>query len=47
MGWEIAERHRVPARTGRAVAVRGGQRVTIVDVDGGQVEIGSPMSETA
>lgn len=37
MGWEIAERHRVPARTGRAVPVRGGHRVTIVDVDGGQV----------
>lgn len=37
MVWEIVERHRVPARTGVAVEVRQGRRVTIVDVDGGQV----------
>ena len=30
-------RHRVPARTGLAIDVDAGQRVTVVDVDGGQV----------
>jgi hypothetical protein len=35
--WEVVARHRVAARTGKAVEVDKGQRVTIVDVDGGQV----------
>lgn len=33
----MTARHRVPARTGLAVPVAAGQRVAIVDVDGGQV----------
>lgn len=37
MDWEIIEHHRVAARTGLAVEVAKGQRVTIVDLDGGQV----------
>jgi hypothetical protein len=37
MGWNIVGRHRVTARTGKAIEVREGQRVAIIDVDGGQV----------
>jgi uncharacterized protein YcgI (DUF1989 family) len=33
----VVSRHRVPARSGVAVPVEAGRRVTIVDVDGGQV----------
>jgi len=35
--WEVVSRHRVPARTGLAIDVEEGQRLTIIDVDGGQV----------
>jgi uncharacterized protein YcgI (DUF1989 family) len=35
--WEVVGQVLVPARTGRAVDVRAGERVAIVDVAGGQV----------
>ena len=35
--WTVVARHRVPAKTGAAVEVEAGQRVAIVDVEGGQV----------
>jgi uncharacterized protein len=37
VGWEVIETRVVPARTGLAIPVDAGQRVSVVDVDGGQV----------